>query len=142
MIIRPNPIVHEVIGAAIAVHRELGPGLLESVYETCLSHELTLRGVRHQRQVNIPVVYRGVALDCAYRADLVVAESVVVEVKSVSQVSDLVVAQVLTYRKLLKVSDALVINFNVRRLVDGVQRLLGPAMELAGGASLTRPNPQ
>src|SRR4051812_4579503 len=88
VIIRPHPVVHDVIGAAIEVHRELGPGLLESTYEICLAHEFSLRHVPYERQLRIPICYKGVALDCAYRADFLVAGSVLVELKSVTALND------------------------------------------------------
>jgi methylmalonyl-CoA mutase C-terminal domain/subunit len=93
-------ITHEIIGAAIEVHRQLGPGLLESAYEECLSRELTLRGIRHERQKTIPVVYKDVKLECGYRIDLLVENRVVVELKSIEQISPIHEAVVLTYLKL------------------------------------------
>jgi GxxExxY protein len=114
----------EIIGAAIDVHRALGPGLLESVYETCLCHELELRGIKFERQKPLPVVYKGVDLDCGYRVDLLVSGAVVVEIKSVEKLQPIHDAQVLTYLKLGGWKVALLINFNVRVLKDGIRRIV------------------
>ncbi len=92
-----NDLSGKVIGAAIEVHKELGPGLLESAYEECLSHEFTLRGINHQRQVRLPVVYKGKRLDCGYVQDLIVEDSIVLELKSIEEVTRLHKAQLLTY---------------------------------------------
>jgi GxxExxY protein len=112
----------QIIGCAIEVHRALGPGLLESAYEQCMAHELSLRGRRFGMQVPVPVVYKGLALDCAYKADLVIEDDVVVELKAVDSIAPIHQAQLLTYLKLTGVRVGLLINFNVRRLVDGVTR--------------------
>jgi len=107
------------------VHRALGPGLLESAYEACLAHELTLRGVPFERQVPVPVTFKGTRLDCGYRVDFIVADDVIVELRSVDHLLPVHQAQVITYLRLLEVSQGLLINFNVTRLVDGLRRLLG-----------------
>ncbi len=115
---------YDILGAAIQVHRELGPGLLESAYEACLCRELSLRRIDHQRQVLLPLFYRGAAVDCEYRADLIVGKLVLVEVKSVANVLPVHRAQVVTYLKLLKLSLGLMINFNVERLSLGIYRVV------------------
>ena len=125
MLVRPTALAETVIGSAIEVHRALGPGLLESAYDACLAHELTLRGVPFRRQVPVPVVFKGVRIDCGYRADFVVDEEILLELKSVESVLPVHQAQVITYLKLLPVSQAILINFNVTRLVDGLRNLLG-----------------
>lgn len=113
-----------VIGCAIEVHKVLGPGLLESAYEECLCHELTLRGIPFERQVPLPVTYKDVRLDCGYRLDLLVDDRIVIELKAVDTVTDIRKAQLLTYLRLQDVWVGLLINFNVARLVDGVVRMV------------------
>ena len=113
----------KIIGAAIDVHRALGPGLLESAYQECLDRELTLRGVPFLRQVSLPLVYKGVKLDCAYRADFVI-EDVVVEIKAIAGIAPIHEAQLLTYMKLGQWKLGLLINFNVPVLVHGVRRFI------------------
>ncbi len=125
VLVQPAALVDTVIGSAIEVHRALGPGLPESTYETCLAHELTLRGVPFRRHVPVPVFFKGVHLDCGYRADLIVGDDILVELKSVERLLPLHQAQLITYLKLLEVSQGLLINFNVTRLVDGLRRMLG-----------------
>lgn len=107
-----EPWTKQIIVAAIEVHRQLGPGLLESAYEHCLSHELRLRGLTFQRQLNLPVVYKGTKLDCGYCIDLLVEDSVVVELKAIEKLLPVHEAQLLTYMKLLKKRFGLLINFN------------------------------
>jgi GxxExxY protein len=117
-------ITERIIAAAIEVHRHLGPGLLESVYEECLCHELRLMGLRFERQTHMPIVYKGLKLEGAYRADLVVEDSVVVEIKATEGTAPVHHSQLLTY---LKVSDrrvGLLINFNVPVLKDGLKRVV------------------
>jgi GxxExxY protein len=113
---------HAIIGAAIEVHRELGPGLLESAYEECLCHELNLRGVPFRRQQPLPVVYKGLQLDCAYRLDVLVGDAVVVEVKAVESLLPVHEAQLITYLKLSSKKVGLLINFCVPVLKDGIVR--------------------
>ena len=125
MLVKSSVLAETIIGSAIEVHRSLGPGLLESAYNGCLAHELGLRGVPFRRQVPVPVIYKGVRLDCGYRVDFVVDEAIVVELKSVESILPIHQAQVITYLKLLQVSEAFLINFNVTRLVDGLRHLLG-----------------
>ncbi len=115
---------HEVIGAAIEVHRLIGPGLLESVYEVALSTELRLRGITVDRQISIPVNYKGEVLDCYMKLDLLVEQSIIVEVKSVDKLIPVPRAQLLTYLRLQDLWLGLLINFNVELLRDGVRRVL------------------
>jgi GxxExxY protein len=119
-----NRVSGAVVDSAFAVHQELGPGLLESVYEECLALELRARGVVVWRQVSLPLVYRGRALDGALRIDLVVADLVVVEVKAVERLQPVHEAQLLTYLKLSGRQLGLLINFNVPRIKDGIRRLV------------------
>ena len=119
-----NRVTREIIGAAIAVHRELGPGLLESAYETCLAYELTQRGLRVEQQKPLPVVYREVHLECGYRLDLVVEDTVIVELKSVENLAAVHQAQVLSYLRLANRQVGLLINFNEKVLMNGVHRLV------------------
>jgi GxxExxY protein len=111
-----------VLDAAFAVHRALGPGLIESVYEACLCHELSKRHVAFQRQLALPVLYDGVRLDAGLRIDLLVADEVVVELKAVERITPLFEAQLLTYLKLAGKRLGLLINFNVAMLKDGITR--------------------
>jgi GxxExxY protein len=119
-----NRITQSVIGAAIEVHRELGPGLLESAYEECLCHELWGSGVAYARQRELPVEYKGLKLDCGYRVDLIVAERVVVEIKAVEGLLPIHEAQLLTYLRLGRWPVGLLINFNVAVLKKGIRRLV------------------
>lgn len=112
-----------VIGACIEVHRELGPGLLESAYEQCLAYELSLRRLRFERQVPLPVRYKGVALACGYRVDFVVERSLVVEIKAVEQLLPVHEAQVVTYLKLLNLRTGLLVNFHSATIKRGLRRL-------------------
>ena len=112
-----------IIGAAIEVHRHLGPGLLESAYEACFAHELTERGMRVARQVTLPVLYKGVSVECGYRIDLVVDDLVLCELKAVERLMDVHLAQVLTYLKLSGIRLGLLINFNQRVLRHGIKRI-------------------
>ena len=116
-----------VIGAAIAVHRELGPGLLESTYEACLVYELAERGVAVERQKSLPVNYRGVRIDCGYRIDLLVGNEVVVELKAVEGVMPIHEAQMLTYLRLSGLHVGLLLNFNVLLMKDGIRRVVHEA---------------
>jgi GxxExxY protein len=120
-----DPVAGEILDAAIKVHRTLGPGLLESSYEVCLHHELTLRSLRVERQVGMPIVYEGRALDCGYRLDLVVDRDIIVEVKSVERLLPVHSAQVLTYLRLAEARQALLFNFNCVKLMDGFRSFLG-----------------
>jgi GxxExxY protein len=117
-----NLLTEHVIGAAIDVHRALGPGLLESTYELCLCRELNLRGLAFERQKAIPVEYKGVKLDCGYRADLIVDRRVLVEIKAVDILTAISDAQLLTYLRLGGWQIGLIINFNVQLLKQGIRR--------------------
>jgi GxxExxY protein len=115
-------LTQEIIGAAIEVHTHLGPGLLESAYEECLCHEPHLRGISFERQVSLPLDYKGVKLDCGYKIDILVEDSVVVELKVVESVLPIHQAQLLTYLKLSKKRVGLLFNFNVSVLTKGITR--------------------
>ena len=121
---RLNAISSAVLDAAIAVHRELGPGLLEAAYEACLEFELLDRGFRVGRQKELPVVYRGFQVECGFRLDLLIDELVIVELKAVERLDPIHTAQVLTYLKLTDLHLGLLINFNATRLMDGYKRLV------------------
>jgi len=122
-------LTQEIIGSAIEVHKALGPGLLESAYEECLCHELTLRSVPFERQIALPVEYKGVKLDCGYRLDLLVAKVVVVELKAVERIEAIHEAQLLTYLKLGGWTVGLLINFNVSILKNGIKRIVNNYQE-------------
>jgi GxxExxY protein len=112
-----------IIGAAIEVHRCLGPGLLESVYQTCLLHELQSRNLQVDWQKPLPVLYKGVMLDCGYRLDLVVENQVVIEIKAVHNLAGVHEAQLLSYLRLGKYDVGLLMNFNVSILKNGIRRM-------------------
>ena len=112
-----------IIGAAISVHRELGPGLLESVYEKCLAFELADRGLSVSTQKEIPVRYKNLTFDCSFRADLIVENKVLLELKSIDQLMPIHTSQVITYLKLTGLRTALLINFNVQTLKTGLKRI-------------------
>jgi GxxExxY protein len=116
-------ISNQIIGCAIEVHRALGPGLLESAYEQCLAHELARNDIGFQLQAPMPVTYKGLKLDCGYRLDLIVADSVVVELKSVEKLLPVHEAQILTYLKLSGMRLGLLINFNESLLKNGIKAL-------------------
>jgi GxxExxY protein len=124
MEVQRSPLTEQVIGCAIEVHKALGPGLLESTYQRCLAHEFDLRGLRSVWQAPLPVAYKGVHLDCGYRVDCVVERELVLELKTVEHVLPIHHAQILTYLKLLKIRQGLLINFNSKRLVDGLKSFL------------------
>ena len=127
-----NHLTELVIGCAIEAHRALGPGLLESTYEICLCHELSLQAIPFERQKPIPVAYKGVKLDCGYLADLIVDGRLLVEIKAVDQTSAIHDAQLLSYLKLGGLKVGLLINFNVQMLKDGVRRkVIGSAEEVS-----------
>ena len=117
-----NELTYRIIGLAIQVHKHLGPGLLEKVYQTCLCQELAEAGMVFESQVPLPVHYRGAALDCGYIADIIVDKRVILELKSVGRVLPLHEAQLLTYLRLAKCRIGLLINFNTVVLTDGVTR--------------------
>ena len=117
-----DPFTGKVIGCAIEVHRVLGPGLLESTYQQCLAHELSLSSIPFRLEHPMPVKYKAVRLDCGYRIDILVDDRLILELKAVDKVSGIHKAQLLTYMKLSQISTGLLINFNVQRLTDGIQR--------------------
>ena len=119
-----NEIAKVIVDCALRVHRELGPGLLESTYEACLYYELTQAGLTVESQKALPVVYNEVKLDCGYRIDLFVENKVVVEIKSVDALNDIHLAQILTYLKLSRCKLGLLINFNVKLLKHGIRRVV------------------
>ncbi|TVR89846.1 MAG: GxxExxY protein [Saprospirales bacterium] len=121
---KENTISGKVIGAAIEVHKQLGPGLLEKTYQHCLFHELRRRGISVRKEVPLPVVYKGEKLDLGYRIDLLVGDKVIVEVKAVEALAPIHTAQVLTYLKLKEKKLGLLINFNTLLLKNGIQRVL------------------
>ena len=117
-----NDVTESIIGAAIEVHKALGPGLLESAYEECLCHELSLLGIDFVRQLKLPVKYKGIELDVGYRLDLYINSCVIVELKSVDKLTPIHDAQLLTYLRLLNCKTGLLINFNVPVLKQGLRR--------------------
>ncbi|MFH1985676.1 MAG: GxxExxY protein [Pseudomonadota bacterium] len=125
-----NVLTGAIIGAAIEVHKELGPGLLENIYEECLCLEFSNRGLAFSRQKEIPIVYKGKPTECKYRVDLFVDDVVVVELKSCKRIETIHEAQAMTYMKILKAPVGLLINFNVVLLKDGITRLMLPNDDL------------
>ena len=119
-----DPWTEKVIGLAIAVHRELGPGLLESAYEECLCYELKDRGIAFTRQVPLAVNYKGVRLDCGYRIDLIVDRTLLLEIKAVEKLLPIHDAQILTYLRLSRIRVGLLMNFNTVVLRDGIRRIV------------------
>ena len=117
-----NELSSKIIGAALEVHKELGPGLLESVYEACLCHELSKQNVSFDSQVDLPIIYKGEITNKTYRVDLFVENSVIVELKAVDTISPIHEAQLFTYMKLLNINLGLLINFNVDILKNGIRR--------------------
>lgn len=124
-----NDLTERIIGAAIEVHRVLGPGLLESTYEECMCRESCLRDLPFERQRELPLEYKGMKLDCGYRLDMLVAQKVVIEIKSVSEIEPIHTAQVLTYLKLGGWQVGLLINFNVPVLKNGIKRIVNNLLE-------------
>lgn len=119
-----NSISEKIIGCSIEVHRALGPGLLESAYVECLAFELKKSNLSIEREKPIPLFYKDVQLDCSYRADIIVEDRVIIEAKAVQALTDLHIAQVLTYLKLTECRLGLLINFNALRLKDGLKRIV------------------
>ena len=119
-----NDLTEAIIGLAIKVHRKLGPGLLESVYQAALAHELTRAGISFEKEKNLPVIYDDIKLDIGFRCDFLIESRVIVECKAVNKTTVLHQAQVLNYLKLSKISHGLLINFNVMLLKDGLRRLI------------------
>lgn len=124
-----------VVDAAMKVHSALGPGLLESAYETCLKHELVKRGLEIKSQVELPIVYDGVRLDAGYRIDLLVSNAILVELKSVDKIAPIHEAQLLSYLKLSNLQVGLLMNFNVIHLKDGIKRMVNRYQPLRSSAS-------
>jgi GxxExxY protein len=124
-----NKLSSRIIGAAIEVHKTLGPGLLESAYEDCLCHELSIQGLLFEKQKPLPVVYKGKKLDCGYRLDIVVEKAVIIELKSCETIEPIHKAQLLTYLKLSGLNLGLILNFNVPLMRDGIVRIVN---ELSG----------
>jgi GxxExxY protein len=120
--LRYEDLTKEIIGAAIEVHKAVGPGLLEGVYEECLCHELKLRNLSFERQLIVPVTYKAVTLDCGYRLDLLVEDTVILELKSIDRIHPIFEAQLLTYMRMLQKPVGLLINFNVPILRNGIMR--------------------
>jgi len=120
----PEVLTSRVIGLAIGVHRALGPGLLESAYEECLCFELTSHNIRFKRQVPLPVIYKSVHLDCAYRMDIVIEEILITELKTVERILPVHDAQLLTYLRLSGITTGLMLNFHSPVLKDGIKRLV------------------
>ncbi|HWZ84112.1 MAG TPA: GxxExxY protein [Terriglobales bacterium] len=119
-----NAVTEQIIGAAMEVHRTIGPGLLESAYEACLAHELRERGFRVEQQKPLPVIYKGVRLDCGYRLDMVINESVIVEIKAVEKLTTVHDAQLLSYLRLLDCRVGLLLNFHCTMLKNGIRRIV------------------
>lgn len=119
----------KIIGAAIEVHRELGPGLLEGTYEACLAHELNLQGIKAVRQRKQPIQYKGLNIDEAYRIDVIVEDQIILELKVVDALNDVHLAQLLTHLKLSGCSLGYLINFNVPLLKDGIRRVVNNHLE-------------
>ncbi len=119
-----NQLSSRIIGAAIEVHKTLGPGLLESTYEDCLCHELSIQGLLFEKQKPLPVVYKGKQLDCGYRLDIVVEKAVIIELKSCEKIEPIHKAQLLTYLRLSGLNLGLILNFNVPLMRDGIVRIV------------------
>lgn len=138
-----NEITGQIIDAAIAVHTALGPGLLESAYEVCLTHELRQRGMKVQTQVVLPIQYNGLNLDAGYRIDLLVEDIVIVELKAVEEMLPLYDAQILSYLRLRQLQVGLLINFNVVKLKEGLRRIVnnysGPSPRTSAPSAVTPP---
>ncbi len=124
-----NELTEAVIAGAIELQRHLGPGLLESTYEQCLCHELSLRNLHFERQAALPVTYKGIKLDCGYRVDILVDKRLILEIKAVESISSLHQAQILTYLKMMDLRAGLILNFNVPALKDGIKRVVNKFRE-------------
>jgi GxxExxY protein len=119
-----DPLSNRVIGCALNVHSALGPGLLESAYERCLSYELSAADIKFQVQYPLPLIYKGIKIDCGYRADLLIENQLLIELKSIDKTLPIHEAQLLTYMKIAKVRIGLLINFNVKQLKTGIKRFV------------------
>jgi GxxExxY protein len=122
--IENDPLTEKIIGLAIDIHRHLGPGLLESAYEKCLAFEVTQAGIAFERQIGVPVIYKSIRLDCAYKLDLKVENQIIVEIKSVERLMPIHEAQVITYLRLTGLPVGLLLNFNTNVLKNGIRRLV------------------
>ena len=129
MVMNINQLTRKIIGAAIEVHKILGPGLLESAYEECLCHELSIQGVSFENQKPLSIDYKGKKLDCGYRLDMVVENAVVLELKSCEKIESIHQAQLLTYLKLSELNIGLILNFNVPLMRDGIVRIVNDLKE-------------
>jgi GxxExxY protein len=129
MMININNLSSRIIGAAIEVHKALGPGLLESTYEECISHELSIGGLSLERQKPLPVQYKGINLDCSYRLDVVVENAIILELKSCEKIEPIHKAQLLTYLKLSGFKLGLLLNFNVILMREGIVRIVNELEE-------------
>lgn len=125
-----NELSSQIIGAAMDVHREIGPGLLESAYEECLSYELILRGLSIARQKPLPLKYKNTSLDCSYKLDLVVGNLIIVEIKAVETILPIHEAQLLSYLKISGLKLGLLINFNVKLLRNGIRRIINGYLDV------------
>lgn len=119
-----NELSNKIIGLAIEVHKTLGPGLLESAYKQCLAYELSNANIKFEIEKPIPVVYKNVNIDCAFRSDFIAEKSIILELKSVDKMMPIYEAQLLTYLKLTEIKLGLIINFNVKYLKDGIKRMI------------------
>ena len=119
-----NDLTYKIIGCAYTVHRKLGPGLLESTYEACLEYELRKANLKVESQCTLPIVYDSIKLDAGYRVDLLVEDSIILELKAVDQISPTHKAQLMTYLKLSKLKLGLLLNFNVKNMQDGISRII------------------
>ena len=119
-----NDLTYKIIGCAYIVHKELGPGLLETTYEVCLEHELRKANLKVERQCALPVVYDSIKLDAGYRVDILVEDSIILELKSVEQITPTHKAQLMTYLKLSKLKLGLLLNFNVKSMQNGINRII------------------
>lgn len=124
MMLHEEDLTRKIIGSAIEVHRELGPGLLESAYEECMCHELHLRRMKFHRQKSAPVIYKSIKLNCDYKADLIVEEKVLLELKAVEVLLPVHEAQLLTYLNLTKIQIGFLLNFHVPVMKDGIKRIV------------------
>lgn len=131
---RLDQITRRIIGAAIEVHKVLGPGLLESAYEVCVAYELRQLGIKVEQQKPLPVIYKDVKLDCGYRLDLVIEDSVIVEVKAIEQLASIHDAQLISYLRLADKRVGLLINFHVQLLKNGVRRIVNNFPDSAASA--------
>lgn len=116
-------LTQQIIGCAIEVHKQLGPGLLESSYEACLMHELKAHKIYAQNQVYLPINYKGESIDAGYRLDILIPNKLIIELKSVEKLAPIHTAQIITYLKLSNIKTGLLINFNVKKLTDGLKRV-------------------